>query len=230
MLSPSRRASSRGRSGRLSSRVAPVVDDAADLFWIRVIKTTLCLVTLAIVVFVPYYFYWRLRSASIKICASVCSLRVSAYDEVSFAIELVISAIAWILCVSGLWNNIGEADQVELFCVVLPLVICTYFIGFSAPALRAEMFYVQSQSMGNRICKSTLVSLLAALVYCYGQEHEVLDQHGKVYVEEKMQGIGMMPIIIVLPLMPLLLTLFENHHEKGEARARRPRTLALTYP
>ena len=229
MWSPRRRSSSRGPSGRLSSRVAPVVDDAADRFWIRVIKTALFLVAFAIVVFVLYHFYGRLRSGSIKICASICSWRVSAYDEVSFAIELVIFAIACILCVSGLWNNIGKADQVELFCVVLPLVICTYFIGFSAPALRTEMFYVQSLSIGNRICKSTLVSLLAALVYCYGQEHEVLDQHGKVYVEEKMQGIGMMPIIIVLPAMPLLLTLYENHHEKGEARARRPKTLALTY-
>ena len=89
---------------------------------------------------------------------------------------------------------------------------------------------LSGNGMGNRICKSTLVSLLAALVYCYGQEHEVLDLHGKVYVEEKMQGIGMMPIIIVLPAMPLLLTLYENHHEKGEARVRRPRIPAITYP
>lgn len=235
MLSPRKGAPGRAHSGRLASRVAPGpvfhpdADDGAERIKIRAFKTALKLGILALVVFLLVSFFRYFRNGSITICASICSWRVSAYDEVSFAIELLWFAFAWTVCASGIWNHIGEADQVELFCIVFPLLICTYFIGFPALVMRSKIFYVQSQSMRNRICKSTLVSLLTAFVFCYGQEHEVVLQ-GKTYVEERMQGIAMMPLLIVLPIMPLVLTIYEGHHEKVEAQALRPRTLAITFP
>jgi hypothetical protein len=234
MRSPRRGAPGRQPSGRQASRVAAVVgfpsdvDSDAKRFKIKVYKAVASIVFLAIIAFFSRY----IRNGGYSICAKICSLRVSAYDEVSFAIELVFYGIAYTVGVTGLWNNIGQSDPVELFCVVLPLMTCTYFTGLPALALRSEIFYVQSQSPRNRICKSTLVSWLAAFVYCYGQEHEVV-LHGKTYVEERLPGIAMMPLIIVLPAMPLVLAMFESHHEKmedREDRTRRTRTLAITYP
>jgi hypothetical protein len=209
--------------------VLPDVDDGAERFKLRVWKTVLFLLAFAILALFLVYFYRYLLNGSISICAKICSWRVSAYDEVSLAMELVFYGIAYTVGATGLWNNIGQADPVDFFCVVFPLMTCTYFIGLPALAMRSEIFYVQSRSTRAQICKSTLVSLLTAFVFCYGQEHEVV-LHGKPYVEESMQGIAMMRIIIALPVMPLLMTMYESHHEKMEDKARRPRTLAITFP
>jgi hypothetical protein len=161
------------------------------------------------------------------VCAKICSWRVSVSSEVSFFIEMVFFLATYIASFMGLWKNFGQADAMSMICYVFPLAICTYFVAFPFVFLYSELFYVKSDNLWCTGFKS-LLALLAAFIWCYGQQHNVRVD-GKLYLEEKIDGIDIMPVAMVLPLLPVVQALTDMAYKKLEdpARANRPKVLAI---
>ncbi len=231
MLSP-RVYIERGTGGiRIPAPSVPLSDDsrpeANPASRRKVLAIVLCIWIMTLIV--GWMFSQQLGRVCVVLCKSIRKTCFIAYSEVAVVIELCFYGSAYFVAIKGLWSNVNSADHICFLCYVLPLEICTYFLGIPAVFLNLQMFYSTSKSFQATIFKTTFLVSISAFIWCYGQ-HITFWVNGMEYHAPRMDCIEMMPIAIFLPVLPVATALFEEYNRKLEApaRAQLPKQLALT--
>jgi hypothetical protein len=145
------------------------------------------------------------------VCGKVAILRVPARNETAALLKVLFYLVSWGVSITGFWYNATKADPVALLCFLLPLAMCTYFVGLPAVFMCTACFYEVSTTITTTSFKSVLVVMCASFTFCYMQEH----RDGPDMIPN-MEGVEMMPLAIVLPLLPLAKAFIESRYKKLE--------------